>query len=41
MMNVQDAWHVTKGSGVIVAVLDSGVDGSVSDLTGNVISRQK
>lgn len=37
MMNVQDAWNTTRGAGVIVAVLDSGVDGNVSDLTGNVI----
>jgi subtilisin family serine protease len=37
MMHVQDAWHVTKGSGVIVAVLDSGVDPNVSDLAGNVL----
>jgi len=37
MMNVQDAWNTTRGSGVIVAVLDSGVDGNVSDLSGNVI----
>jgi subtilisin family serine protease len=36
-LNVQPAWQVTEGSGVTVAVIDSGVDGSVSDLTGAVI----
>jgi hypothetical protein len=34
MMNVQDAWQVTEGSGVTVAVIDSGVDPNVSDLSG-------
>jgi subtilisin family serine protease len=37
MMNVQSAWNTTRGHGVIVAVLDSGVDGNVSDLAGNVL----
>jgi type VII secretion-associated serine protease mycosin len=36
MMNVQAAWQVTEGAGVTVAVLDSGVDPYVSDLTGSV-----
>jgi subtilisin family serine protease len=36
MLNVQAAWQVTEGAGVIVAVLDSGVDPYVSDLTGSV-----
>jgi subtilisin family serine protease len=36
MMNVQPAWQVTEGSGVTVAVLDSGVNGNVADLTGAV-----
>jgi len=31
------AWQVTKGQGVVVAVIDSGVDPAVSDLTGSVI----
>lgn len=30
------AWRVTRGSGVTVAVLDTGVDASVPDLTGSV-----
>ena len=30
------AWGVTRGSGVTVAVLDTGVDASVPDLTGSV-----
>ena len=38
MMDVQATWQITQGAGVIVAVLDSGVDGNVSDLTGNVIA---
>ena len=36
-LNVQPAWAVTQGQGVTVAVIDSGVDGNVSDLTGSVI----
>jgi subtilase family protein len=36
-MNVQPAWALTHGAGVTVAVIDSGVDGQVSDLTGSVI----
>jgi len=35
-LNVQPAWTVTQGKGVLVAVIDSGVDPSVSDLAGNV-----
>ncbi|HEY6294791.1 MAG TPA: S8 family serine peptidase [Streptosporangiaceae bacterium] len=38
MMNVQAAWQLTEGAGVKVAVLDSGVDQYVSDLTGSVIT---
>jgi type VII secretion-associated serine protease mycosin len=36
MLNVDAAWQETQGSGVTVAVVDSGVDGRVSDLTGQV-----
>lgn len=35
-LNVQQAWSVTQGQGVVVAVIDSGVDSHVSDLTGQV-----
>ena len=38
MMHVPEAWPVTKGSGVTVAVIDSGVSPGVSDLTGSVTS---
>ena len=37
-MNVQPAWNITEGQGVLVAVIDSGVNPSVSDLAGNVIA---
>jgi subtilisin family serine protease len=30
------AWQITQGRGVVVAVIDSGVDPAVSDLTGSV-----
>jgi type VII secretion-associated serine protease mycosin len=36
MMNVPTAWQVTTGQGVTIAVLDSGVVGDVTDLTGSV-----
>jgi type VII secretion-associated serine protease mycosin len=35
-LNVQRAWNVTKGKGVTVAVLDSGVDARQRDLAGSV-----
>jgi subtilisin family serine protease len=33
-LNLYTAWQQTQGSGVTVAVIDSGVDGDVSDLAG-------
>ncbi len=35
-LNVQPAWQITQGRGALVAVIDSGVDGNVSDLVGSV-----
>jgi len=37
MLNVPAAWTVSRGQGVTVAVLDSGVAPTVSDLAGSVI----
>jgi type VII secretion-associated serine protease mycosin len=39
-LNVPSAWRTSRGEGVIVAVIDSGVDGNVSDLTGVVSQGQ-
>ena len=36
MLDVPSAWNVSKGAGVTVAVIDSGVDTGVSDLAGAV-----
>ncbi len=36
MMKVSSAWSLSQGGGVTVAVIDSGVDGKVSDLTEQV-----
>ena len=36
MLNVGTAWSATRGAGVTVAVIDSGVNPTVSDLTGSV-----
>ncbi|MGN9846609.1 S8 family serine peptidase [Nonomuraea sp. H19] len=35
-LNVEQAWTVTKGAGVTVAVVDSAVDGQVKELRGRV-----
>jgi subtilisin family serine protease len=37
-VNAPAAWQVTQGQGVTVAVIDSGVNPDVSDLTGSVIT---
>jgi subtilisin family serine protease len=37
-VNAPAAWPVTQGQGVVVAVIDSGVNPSVSDLAGSVVS---
>ena len=37
-LNVEPAWQLSTGTGVIVAVIDSGVDPNVPDLTGQVTS---
>ncbi|GAA3682536.1 type VII secretion-associated serine protease mycosin [Nonomuraea antimicrobica] len=35
-LNIEQAWSVTKGEGVTVAVVDSAVDGAVKELKGRV-----
>src|SRR5215472_2242090 len=37
-LHVTNAWESTRGSGVTIAVLDTGVDPAQADLTGSVIS---
>lgn len=34
---ISDAWAVTKGAGVTIAIIDTGVDGSHTDLAGAVV----
>ena len=36
-LGVRHAWTISKGAGVVVGVIDSGIDGSVADLTGVVV----
>jgi type VII secretion-associated serine protease mycosin len=38
MLDVEAAWSVTRGAGITVAVIDSGVNPRVSDLSGSVIT---
>ncbi len=38
MLDVPAAWTVTRGAGVTVAVIDSGVNPAVSDLSGSVLT---
>ena len=38
MLDVPAAWTVTRGTGVTVAVIDSGVNPAVSDLSGSVLT---
>src|SRR5262249_58464144 len=35
-LHVTNAWNITRGSGVTIAVLDTGVDPAQRDLTGSV-----
>lgn len=34
---IRDAWGVTRGAGITIAVIDTGVDGSVRELSGAVV----
>ena len=35
---IRSAWNVTKGAGITIAIIDTGVDGSVSELRGAVVA---
>ena len=37
-INVRPAWRLSQGHGVVIAVIDSGIDGQVSDLSGSVLA---
>lgn len=35
IVSVPDAWHVTRGSGVTIVIVDSGIDGNVAEFPSN------
>ena len=34
---IRDAWSVTRGSGVTIAIIDTGVAGGIAELSGAVV----